>query len=114
LITILITLLGLIAAVVALWFQWSASSRRFISYEIRAAIPLIQAPAEVSRDLKVVYDGTAIKDPYFIELRLANAGRKDISSTDYDQGMPIRFDFGINIVRLLKTSLEPDEPRALR
>jgi hypothetical protein len=45
---------------------------------------------------------------------LANTGSKDISSTDYDQGLPIRFDFGINIVRLLKVALEPDEPRVLK
>lgn len=112
-ITTILGLLTLIAAVVALWFQWFASSRRRLSYEIRTAIPLIQAPAEVSRDLKVVYDGTAIKDPYFIELRLVNTSRKDISSIDFDQEMPIRFEFGIDIVRLLKIALEPDEPRVL-
>lgn len=110
-ITIVLTLLLLIAAVVPLIQR--IRSKRWLSYEIRAATPLIRAPAEVSKDLSVVYDGTAIKDPYFIELRLANKGREDIRSSDFDQGTPIRFDFGIDIVKPLQITLEPDEPRAL-
>jgi hypothetical protein len=112
-VTIILTLLTLIAALVALWIQL-ISSRRWLSYEIRAATPLVRAPAEVSKDLKIVYDGTTVKDPYFIELRLVNRGREDISSNAFDQGMPIRFDFGIDIVKLLQITLEPDEPRALK
>ena len=112
-ITIVLALLTLIATLVALWKQF-ISSRRWLSYEIRAATPLIQAPAEVSKDLKVVYDGAAVKDPYFIELRLVNRGHGDISSSDFDQGMPIRLDFGIDIVKLLQITLEPDEPRTIK
>jgi hypothetical protein len=112
-ITIILALLTLIVAFVALRIQL-ASSRRRLSYEIRAATPLVRAPAEVSKDLKVTYDGAAVKDPYFIELRLVNRGREDIPSSAFDQGMPIRFDFGIDIVKLLQITLQPDEPRALK
>jgi len=107
-ITIVLALLTLIATVVALKIQLS-SSRQWLSYEIRAAAPLIQAPVEVSKDLAVMYDGSLVKDPYFIELRLVNRGRKDIISGAFDQETPIRFDFGIDIIKLLQVKLEPDE-----
>jgi hypothetical protein len=110
-VTIILALLTLIATIIPIIIQ-RRSSRPWLSYEIRAATPLIQAPAEVSKDLKIVYDGTAVKDPYFIEFRLVNRGRDDIPSDAFDQGMPIRFDFGIDIVKLLQVTLDPDELRS--
>jgi hypothetical protein len=68
----------------------------------------------MKKDLKVIYDGAAVKNSHFIELQLVNRGRGDIASTAFDQGMPIRFDLGIDIVKLLQITLEPEEPRALK
>ena len=98
----------LIMAVIT-WRAQKISSRRLLLYEIRAAAPLIHAPAEVSKDLQVVYEGTVVKDPYFMELRLVNKGREDIPSSAFDQGMPIQFNLGVDIIKLLQITLQPDE-----
>lgn len=112
-IIIMLTMLLLILAAIPVLAQFVFSKRR-LAYEIRAAAPLIQAPMDVSKDLKVLHDNTALNNPYFAELRLVNRGHKDIPSEAFDQGMPIRFDLGIKIVKLLQIALIPDELPAPR
>ena len=109
----MLTMLLLILAAIPVLAQFVFSKRR-LAYEIRAAAPLIQAPMDVSKDLKVLHDGTVLNNPYFAELRLENRGHKDIPSEAFDQGMPIRFDLGIKIVKLLQITLIPDELPAPR
>lgn len=112
-ILIMLTVLVVILAAIPVLAQLVFSKRR-LAYEIRAAAPLIQAPVKVSKDLKVLCDGTALDNPYFAELRLVNRGHKDIPSDTFDQGMPIRFDLGIEIIKLLQITLIPDELPAPR
>jgi len=108
LVLIILTLLLLVAAVIPLIVQLIFSRRR-LAYELRAAAPLIQAPMGVGENLTVVYDGVPLERPYFAELRLINLSRRDIPSSTFDQEMPLRFDLGIKLIKLLQVTHIPNK-----
>jgi hypothetical protein len=106
---IIIAFSTLIVAIIALLAQ-SIFARRWLVYELLAAGPIIQMPTEGRKDLAVVYDGTVLDDPRFAQLRLVNRSRKDVPSDTFDQGMPLRFDLGVTILKVLQTTQVPNEP----
>jgi hypothetical protein len=106
---IIIAFFTLVVTIIALLAQ-SIFARRWLVYELLAAGPIIQMPTEGSKDLAMVYDGTVLDDPRFAQLRLVNRSGKDIPSDTFDQGMPLRFDLGVTILKVLQTTLVPNEP----
>lgn len=64
------------------------SARRVITYELRAAEPLIRLPVGVNPDLQVTYCHKNLKNPHIIVVRLVYQGRKDLPSASFDQDAP--------------------------
>ncbi|MEU5298636.1 hypothetical protein [Streptomyces umbrinus] len=57
--------------------------------------------------LEVRRNGNALTDPHVLEIQLLNRGRRDITSSHFDAGQPIRLDVGLPIIELLTTTSEP-------
>jgi hypothetical protein len=106
---IILTVASIAASVFILLLQNRFSSRR-LEYGLLSAGPIIRTPAKGSKDLTVVYDGAALDDPRFAELRLINPSRKDIPSSTFDQEMPLCFDLGATILKVLQTTVTPSGP----
>jgi hypothetical protein len=102
----IITFAGVIITLLSLIVPW-IFSRRTITYELRAAAPLIHMPVEVNPDLQVAYHGKPMKDPHIIVARLAYRGRRDLPSTAFDQNGPLRLDVGIEVTALLHSAFVP-------
>jgi hypothetical protein len=81
--------------------------KRRLLYAMPVLAPLLSAPADVQGDLELRRHGTVLTDPHLLEIRLVARGRKDIPSSAYDSGEPIRFDVGARIVELLRSTSDP-------
>jgi hypothetical protein len=83
------------------------SSRRLLTYGVQLNAPLLHMPIDIDPELHVIRRGKAVKDPHVVELRLINHGRRDLPSSDFDKGSPLRLDLGTKIVALLGSACEP-------
>ncbi|SRR5581483_3088143 len=83
------------------------SSKRIITYELRASEPLIRAPADVDPGLQVAHHGKTLINPHIIIVWLAYRGRKDLPSSAFDQGAPLVVDVGIEITALVRKDFRP-------
>lgn len=95
-------ILGLLAIVMP-----SILARKKITYELLTAEPLINLPTGISPNLQVSHDGQPLDDPHVVVVRLAYRGRRDLTSTEFDQGGPLCVDVGIEIKALLRSSFSP-------
>ena len=85
----------------------SILARQKITYELLAAEPLINLPADISPSMQVSYGGQPVDDPHVVVVRLAYRGRRDLTSAEFDQGTPLCVDVGIEIKALLRSSFSP-------
>lgn len=95
-------ILGLFAIVMP-----SILARKKITYELLTAEPLINLPADISPSLQVSHDGKPVDNPHVVVVRLVYRGRRDLTSTEFDQGGPLCVDVGIEIKSLLRSSFSP-------
>jgi len=85
--------LVVVVSIIAGFLMWRLGiPRRKLMYS--AEITSLIATSRVGPDpkLSVVYDGTAITDPYLISLRLESRSRRDIGNDDFNGGDPLVFD----------------------
>src|SRR6266851_546106 len=86
--------------------------RRKLWYSAEITSLIATSPVEPDPKLRVVYDGTALTDPYLITLRLVSRSRRDIGNDDFNGGDPLVFDLQAPIVAALgATSVGLTSPR---
>lgn len=58
-------------------------------------------------ELEIRHEGRQLADPYLLEVVLTARGRRDISSSAFDQGRPLVFDLSAGIVKVLQVRVQP-------
>ncbi len=108
----------IIALFVASWgvfIFWAPPifSRKRLSYKCELSAPLIHESAKSDSSLTVKYGKgfgkRSLKDPYIVQVRLSNIGRKDVRSSDFDRATPLQLDLGVKIMALLKVTCSQDD-----
>lgn len=69
---------------------------------------MLKAPEGVRSDLELFHRGKQLADPYIVELQITGRGRKDIPSSAFDGGAPIRLDVSTQVVEILQVISEPE------
>jgi hypothetical protein len=80
--------------------------KRRLLYGMPVMTRVLSTEADVQGDLELRRHGALLADPHVLEIRLIGRGRKDIPSSAYDGGEPIRLDVGVHIVKLLKSTTD--------
>jgi len=99
---------SVLAAVAVVWVTLAAGfPRRRLYFGLRAAAPLLAAPAGIRGDLELLHRGTALADPRVVTVELVSRGRRDIPSEAFDSGQPLVLDVGARIVEVLQVTSGP-------
>lgn len=85
----------------------AANPKRRLSYSMGYTRLLASNSSRAHGALQVSHGGTGLSNPHFVRLRLTNTSRRDISSSVFDQGTPIRMDIGVPILEILDTTSRP-------
>jgi hypothetical protein len=105
---------GVVATVVlgygGIWAVFRAAHpRRRLTYTVSHA-PLVDGPG--SGNLDFSHNGILLTDPQVVTVTLANTGRRDIGSRDFDRDEPFRIRLDVPYARLLNTTSKPDDAEA--
>src|ERR1039457_548340 len=99
---------AVLAAVAVVWVTLAVGfPRRRLYFGLRAAAPLLAAPAGIRGDLELLHRGTALADPRVVTVELVSRGRKDIPSEAYNDRQPLVLDFGSRIVEVPQVTSGP-------
>src|ERR1022692_2874095 len=99
---------AVLAAVAVVWVTLTVGfPRRRLYFGLRAAAPLLAAPAGIRSDLELRHRGTALADPRVVTVELVSRGRRDIPSEAFDSGQPLVLDVGAPIVEVLQVTSGP-------
>jgi hypothetical protein len=99
---------AVLAAVAVVWVTLTVGfPRRRLYFGLRAAAPLLAAPAGIRGDLELRHRGTALADPRVVTVELVSRGRRDIPSEAFDSGQPLVLDVGARIVEVLQVTSGP-------
>jgi len=104
-VAIVLTAIGVAIA----WLTYATAprfSRRRLEYDHDESVPVINQRAQGS--LTVAYGGNHMVDPYVVQFKLSNTGRRDVPTSAFDKAMPLRFNFGVKVVAILHRSYRPD------
>jgi hypothetical protein len=108
--TIINIIIALFLAFWGVYIFWAPPifSRKRLSYKCELSTPLIHESAKSDSSLTVRYGKgfgkKSLKDPYIVQIRLSNIGRRDVRSSDFDRATPLQMDLGVKIVALLKVT----------
>jgi hypothetical protein len=102
-VVLVLTLLLTLATVVVPFVNLERPS---LNHSIEAT-PLIHAPSGVTPELRILYDGHVLDDPYLYALRLILRGRKEMGTSQFDKNRPIRLLLDVPVVALLETEFSP-------
>jgi hypothetical protein len=95
----------LLIGVLTLLVTWVRRQRLY--YWAPPATPLLAPGMRGIADLEIRHDGRQLADPYLLEVTLTARGRRDIPSSAFDQGRPMVFDLGDEIVKVLQVRCSP-------
>ena len=99
-------LVALLVGLALVWVTYIVGfPKRRLSYALRLVTPLLATGA--AKDLELRHHDAVIAEPHVLEIELASRGRRDIPSSAFDGGEPIRLDVGTPIVALLQVTSEP-------
>ncbi|GHC73071.1 hypothetical protein [Streptomyces cinnamoneus] len=84
----------------------AANPRRQLAYWMPAATRLLHTSDSVG-DLVVMRGGQTLRHPHVLDVRLMNRGRRDVASSHFDSGTPIRLNVGAPIVEVLDVASQP-------
>ncbi|WP_344606919.1 hypothetical protein [Streptomyces glaucus] len=82
----------------------AAHPRRRLTYTVSHR-PLVHR--HIGGNLEVRRNGTLLTDPHLVEVVLTNPGRRDIASTAFDGGEPLRVDLAVPYLEVLRTESSP-------
>jgi hypothetical protein len=103
---------GVIVAVVtgsalAVITYMAAFPKRRLLYSMPLAAPIGAKSEGVRSELELLYGGTKIGNPHVVEIQLVSRGRKDIPSSAYDRGEPVRLSINVPILKVLDQMSQP-------
>ena len=81
--------------------------RQRLYYGASPATPLLTARSDGIADLEIRHGGQKLAAPFLLDVVLVAKGRHDIPSSAFDQGRPLVFDLGADIVEVLQTRCAP-------
>ncbi|MGV4988642.1 hypothetical protein ACVB8X_43270 [Streptomyces sp. NRAIS4] len=84
-----------------------ANPKRRLDYALLSVTSLLQGSTSLHGVVEVTRAGTALADPQVIKVGLANRGRRDVPSSAFDSGQPIKIDVGVPIVDILDMMSKP-------
>lgn len=76
--------------------------RQRLYYRAPPVTPLLAHGTRGIADLEIHYEGRLLTDPHLLEVTLTARGRRDIPSSAFDQGRPLVFDLGAEIIKVLQ------------
>lgn len=88
---------ALVAIVITVVLWRLGPPRRVLAYSVLGSTPLLSGdlwPGIHRAWFQVLMDGKPLADPYVTLLRVENHSRRDIRSSDFDQGKPLVFNLG--------------------
>ncbi len=85
----------------------AAFPRRRLLYSMPLVVPVTATPEGAQGDLELLRNGARVADPYIVELHLVSRGRRDIPSSAYDGGEPLKLSIGAQIFKLLNVRSTP-------
>src|SRR5918992_118066 len=62
---------------------------------------------EVRSNLALLHRGHAVADPHVVEIVLRGMGNRDIPSSAFDEGKPLRIHLGVQIIEQLQINDDP-------
>jgi hypothetical protein len=103
---------GVIVAIVtgsalAIITYMAAFPKRRLLYSMPVVAPIAAKSEGIRAELELLYDGTKIGDPHVVEIQLVSRGRKDIPSSAYDRGEPVRLTINVPVLKVLDQISEP-------
>lgn len=100
---------AVLAAVAGVWVTFSVGfPRHRLYYGLRAAAPLLTAPARMEGELQLLHRGKPLANPHVLTVELISRGRKDIPNDAYNGGQPLQLGVGSRIVEILQITSEPE------
>lgn len=106
---------GLLGALVVLITWRLGAPRRVLTYNMPVATSLLTTHSQKlgfeGAGLKVIYKDDPLVNPYLVQLNVDSRSRRDIKSSDFDQGKSVIFDIGVP-VKTVVGGITPSEPAA--
>lgn len=95
-----LTLVGLVIAIIAAWFAWRAiPPRRRLDFGLTSDVPIVHDVGSLA-ELEVRSGGRLLERPRVVQLRVVGRGRSDIAAASFGD-RPLVLDLGVPIVKLL-------------
>lgn len=109
LLTVVLTVIGLLIAGLATYFGWKALSppKRQLTVTALPSAPLLPEAAATLAGLRVTVGDEPIGQPHLVTISISNTGRHDVSNAQYNGDVPIRIDLQARVVRVLQTTVKP-------
>jgi hypothetical protein len=103
-------ILSIIAIAAPLWLWKADLDSKNIDMTLLGRFELISAISESRRDIRILYDGKDVKDPFGSIISISNSGAKPIQASDFDGKIKITV---AKPARILKSQIVRREPRSL-
>jgi hypothetical protein len=100
---------GFIGLVTGFVFYRIGGPRALIEYTMPTPVALMSSQRAAVPELQVALRGDVLADPYLVQLKVT-LSRRDIKSSDFDQGKPLVFDLGVPVIEILASGAADDEP----
>jgi hypothetical protein len=98
-------IIGIVSILATAYYFRHSKRRKRLELDTKVTA-LLTADVHERDDLQVELDGRRVNDPYIVDLLIINTGHKDLASTDFDGGRPVRIRIEAEIVARLKSSTE--------
>jgi hypothetical protein len=90
---------------VVLWSK--GAPRRLLIYGLRSQIALLSSDAVgragIGSELQVIVNGRALTNPHVVSIAVVNRSRRDIRSTDFEDGIPLAIELNVPILQVLSS-----------
>ena len=103
----LVEIIGVLAILAAIWISLTQRKKKNLSYEIISNIRLLEVENDLQKKVKVLYEGSEVKNVHLLTLRFTNNGNQPIDENDYVY--PIKISFNANAV-ILTDEIIDEEP----
>lgn len=100
-------ILALIAIGVSILTYLLQRNRKSLSYEVLSDTPLLTMKEKLEGKLRILYEGTSIKNTQLLVIRILNSGNMPIRAEDYV--LPLEFEFG-NSAKILSAEVTDKVP----
>ncbi|MFS8198823.1 hypothetical protein ACLVWQ_09045 [Streptomyces sp. CWNU-52B] len=96
----------------AVWATLRAANPKRSVHISMVETRLLRGRARLGPTLEITRGGTVLRDPRLVSIYLRNPSRRDIASSSFDQGLPLKVGLGTSILDLLGTEALPATAQA--